>query len=825
MPYALCLALACASANAQVIVTTPRVSVRAEPARLYSPECRADFFGCMDQFCNLGNEDGGSCLCNDEHAKQSERMAKIGEINAEAERIRDIDIEKIRAGARADIIFGDGTRRYDAAGNVITVDARTAEKSLSERRAARRADLEKLLSTEYVSYSAGLSDISTKSGDELQLAAREVCRPRMRPECAAEIDMLVQSYSSQVRDDCKGYAMVMDALQKDADRNLIEANAEVRFARLDTFEKENRLDLGQCVVAFKECMSGPDACRADWSDCAQFTAADNMTAQVPARRGAAQGKRADNMSEISPKTLERLNSKRNICESVLDQCMAVRNFVWDDFLRDIAPNLRLAELNLESQKRQSCMADISDCIMGKACHDKIGPDGNMDACLSDNGRVARATCKNVIDPCEQMEPEIWQYVLARLRALGTDRCMEEVKTCFTKPFPIGCGTDFSLCVGVDLRFMQNMCPVTSLPVCNQMFRQKGKEFSVGDLDDILMGLYLNVDTMALENCQNIINTRMMELCGSTTDCDRFASDDDIGAGSLRMQKSGDIYKITGMISFGSILMGNSTGSISDRIDDKAVKLGPGEIGVNEYLEQVRIRYGTRRGDVDTGAIISNIEEELNNIAGTINRTIDIISSDPHIQNCIGGRDLKQITGENRTMTARFPNLLANTKMVISAAALRRAQDNYNRRFNEEVTRATKDASLDLAQYMCQKMAVVGADDILGTADNSTRLSEPFSIYYEIGSGMTASQLTQGGTGRIDSGGVSWKGDRNHSVSGGGMTRTVNALFNRDARKCRICTTTVTENVSTSGSKSWFHNSRKVNVTTSEPVEKCETIDM
>jgi len=357
-----------------------------------------------------------------------------------------------------------------------------------------------------------------------------------------------------------------------------------------------------------------------------------------------------------------------------------------------------------------------------------------------------------------------------------------------------------------------------------MFRQQGREFSMADLDNILMGLYLNVDNMALENCQNVINTRMTELCGSTSDCDRFAADDTIGTGSLRPQKSGDVYRITGMISFGSILMGDASGRTMDRGDDSDTRLGPGEIGVQQYISELRRRHRNNRSGVNTDAIIENIEAELNNIAGTINRTIDIIASDPHIQNCIGGRNLQNITGQNRTMTARFPNLLASTQMVIAASALRRAQDNYNRMFNEEVSQATSNASLDLAQYMCQKMAVVGAGEI-STAQNTTELMEPFAIYYEIGTGLTTAQLMEGGTGMIETGGANWRGGRRHTVSGGGMTRTVNALFNREDRICRICTTTVTEQVRTSGSSSWFHNSRRVNVTTSDPVEKCDDVKM
>ena len=145
----------------------------------------------------------------------------------------------------------------------------------------------------------------------------------------------------------------------------------------------------------------------------------------------------------------------------------------------------------------------------------------------------------------------------------------------------------------------------------------------------------------------------------TTDCNKFAADDTLGTGSLRAQKDGTTYRVTGMISFGSIKMGDASGRTTDKAKKKTVVLEPGQIGVQEYLEQIRERNAKVQ---NAEGIISSIEEELNNIAGTINRTIEMIEQDPEIQFCVSGRDLSQITGKkgDRT-TARYPNLLNSVK--------------------------------------------------------------------------------------------------------------------------------------------------------------------
>ena len=173
----------------------------------------------------------------------------------------------------------------------------------------------------------------------------------------------------------------------------------------------------------------------------------------------------------------------------------------------------------------------------------------------------------------------------------------------------------------------------------------------------------------------------------------------------------------------------------------------------------------------------------------------------------------------------FPKLLNQVKMQIAVAALRKAQDNYNARFNKMVADATKDASADIAQYMCQKMAETGAATLTSP---EVDLAEPYAISYEVGSGLNTEDLTVGGHGVLEFGGVSFK---NEGYLGGGSsnvssgTKETNAVFNRETRICHLCTTIITQSCKTTGSKSWFHNSKNQECTTNDPIEKCEDIPM
>ena len=96
--------------------TTVRTKV--EATGLYDQACYDAYFGCMDQFCVTDNASGGACNCSDNIIEYNEELASIESILDEAERLNTEELERVKAGADADIIFS-GERRYDEDGNIL----------------------------------------------------------------------------------------------------------------------------------------------------------------------------------------------------------------------------------------------------------------------------------------------------------------------------------------------------------------------------------------------------------------------------------------------------------------------------------------------------------------------------------------------------------------------------------------------------------------------------------------------------------------------------------------------------------------------------------
>ena len=838
-----------------------KVRAKTAASGLYNQECYDAYYGCMDQFCIMDNEDGGSCACSDKNAGYESRLEKIKDTLIEADRLRTEEVERVQAGANADIIF-NGTREYDKdTGDVV----KTAKQQKEEKKQALLSLWDDDAFDDDDDFDEMMESIGDKKGDSLYKAADELCRSQMDEDmCKKDIPLLKQMYSRQIVSDCKGFENSVAKKEAEAKTEMASANAAVRSALKDSLEAANKYDRGECMVEYKKCMQGTDACGKDWENCVFTVAAENMQ-NNEAKSTARTKVETITTYGITPSTMEILESKRYICERVLDQCMAVRDNVWSDFLREAAPTIKLAESKIESKKRQSCLTDISNCIQ-KACKDDIVGKGKetMDACLA-RPDMARSFCKVEIDPCERMEPQIWDYVKDKLAAMRVDACTQEVKDCFTDENR--CGENFEKCIGMDYAYIHDICPIDKLVVC----KKANPKFAMSDLDSMLMGLYLNIDNAALDVCQNLVEEKMIEVCGSTTDCNKFAADDTMGTGSLQYQKDGAVHRVTGMISFGKVKVGSN-------VEDA------GKIDLQDYVS-----FLTQSGAVPSqyASVADSILYELQNIQGTVDRVITMIEQDQKIQYCITGRNLEQITGKKETTSARFPNLLNQVKMQIANAALRQAQDNYNKKYNEYLSKAMDGASVDMANLMCNKLpASNGTAQGVSAAELDTQLVPSGAVVMEFGGvsnsslaaggshtsatlGKTSMSTASGAAAGASSGGtggtmanaavaglyvamgggfattmasafnpavaitdaatkgvIALASDK-YSVEFDGGTREMWSIFNRTNRICHYCTSTITKNCETKGSRGFLGlwDSRGVKCTYSDPVEKCEDIQM
>lgn len=691
-----------------------------------SEACQQKYDGCMDSFCMVDNDNGGRCICSDRNAELDSVLAEIEKLDQQSYQMATVGVEKIEMGADADAVMANVNS---------VVNALDKENSKTSARKSLNLDLWNTTFDDsdddiWSSVDSVASSVDGKTGDSLYRAANSICVAQM-PECGSELSMLQLMYSQRIKSDCNAYENSLKQ-QKNASANkLASAQQAMREAALEQYRSANKYDLGQCTTEFKKCMINTGGCGSDFANCASVAASDNTNVNK-SRRGKSTTysiKGATTTIEISSSTYDTLYAKKPLCENVTKQCVAVADQVWDTFLREVAPQVKSAELIAENNIRQSCIGTISECFQ-KACKDTIDPndpDGSYDMCLS-RPETMLNVCKIPLNACgidassaaKAEGSQIWQYVVARLASMRADACTTEVKECLQSTDR--CGKDYSQCVGLDTDTIVRMCPTEKLTACVQKY--KG---NTSDLDEYLssvaQGIMLDIDNSMLTQCQNAADEAMIKVCGDTENCDGLALDDGLGGRSLEYKiceysTSDDSMNIdysncrTDVSQIRDSELGRVAGSTTGELG--AVTPLAGVLDGTIYWENI---------DFDDDGKLSSLDDYLSKIDATgmsdaqkekvkselavlqrgINNAIAAIEADPTVQYCMTGRRVQGLTRttktdegvvRNRTSfgsdEGRFTGLTQQMRMKIATSALKKAKANYYAKYDELNTKMLQD---------------------------------------------------------------------------------------------------------------------------------------
>ena len=664
---------------------------------LVDETCRQKFDGCMDAFCMLDNASGGRCLCSDRNKELNLVLAEIEKLDAQSYKMATEGVEKIEMGENAEAVMAN---------------AKAITKSLNEDSDKTKSKRNKLDLTSWnnvsVDSEASVFDVDSeggiqdKEGDALFSASYDLCVAQI-PECSANFQMLNSLYRQRVRSDCTAFENSLKQQKNASAQKLAAAEAAMREAALEQYKSANKYDLGQCAIQFKQCMQTTAGCGDDFTGCAGVAAAEEaVTKKSYTTKKSKQTTIQGTVSSITiaAATYDTLESKKPLCMDVTKNCVNVRDKVWDTFLREVAPELKTAELLAESNLRTSCIGNISNCFL-KACKDNIDPndpDGSYDMCLS-RPETMESLCKVEIQPCVATEPRIMDYVRAKLASMRVDACTKEVKDCLQSKDR--CGENYSQCVGLDTETIIRMCPEEKLTACYQEYG--GKKSTVEDaLNRMVDGIFVNLDDALFKECEKFAQNKVIEICGSLseTECQAFSDDEYLGADSLLMYKDGtDNIVIDGLVDFGAL-------KTIETVDDRNGILYT--VDASEYIEKLK----------DSGAPSATqerIKAAINGVKNKIDQRIALLNSDPKISMCINGRDVSQLSknsqkyakkqsGSNRT-TARYPHLLDGYQKILLNAGISQASKNYSKKKEALVAEALESQSDDNKAAMCASLAI------------------------------------------------------------------------------------------------------------------------
>lgn len=406
-------------------------------------DCREAYRACMDEFCLLDESEGYRCACSDNINQAKSLIQEIQRIQAEADKLYTEEVERVQLGAKAKLVFGES--------EAAKKSSRASGLSFAEWLKSGDDDSESLDADEYI-------------GDGLYGMAADFCQAELKA-CGAKADMEEMLYLRQVTADCKTYNYYLADQKTNAEANKRTAEAAVRQARLAMLDTTDKYNRGECLLAYRSCIADKGGCGNNFENC--------LDADLLGRRAHA-------------------------CENVLDQCMASRSYVLQDWEAEAEAILVDAAKYADKYRRQTCLAQIQVCL-----EDGCSTVTNS-ACLSDVN-VAAGVCP-IIDECDSIIPGLKTVVNDKLGYLRTQFCQNDVDACLKDK----CGANFTApeCIGKTPAQIVELCPQTMFPSCKNETQY----------DIIVSAAVLQMDYQLMQGCVNYFSEQLGKVCGTDMAC-------------------------------------------------------------------------------------------------------------------------------------------------------------------------------------------------------------------------------------------------------------------------------------------------------------------
>ena len=407
--------------------------------------CRDNYRQCMDEFCLLDESEGSRCACSDNINQAKPIIQEIQKIQNDAEKMYTEGVEREKLGAKAKLVFGE------------------SDKAKSSSRASG------LSFADWISSGTTSDDTDALNsdydiGNNLYAIATDNCASKLSA-CGDSAGMEETLYSRVIVQDCKNFNNYLTDQKRDASANKTTAEAAVRKARLEMLDTTNKYNRGECLLAYKSCISDKGGCGSSFENCLD----------------------------------EALLSRRaNACENVLDQCTAVKDYVLQDWAAESKTVLEDAAKYADKNRRATCFAKIQTCLED-GCST-----GTDSACLTDIN-VAAGVCP-IIDECNDIIPGIKNSVNDKLGFLQTQFCENDIDKCLQDR----CGKNYDApeCLGKKSSEIAALCPQSMFPSC-----KKETQFNI-----ILQAAMLQMDYQMLQSCTNYFAEKLGKVCGTDMSC-------------------------------------------------------------------------------------------------------------------------------------------------------------------------------------------------------------------------------------------------------------------------------------------------------------------
>ena len=276
--------------EAEVKETTENLTAIAE----LTDYCKAQYAACMDNYCNVLDDNQGRCSCSKNlknYAKTEAALESATEQFQEAvQKIKYIgltgsQIEALFAETEAELAMksnSDSSRlktSLDAIKKKV-IDVSSPNSVSTDVTSGISMDVSGLLNADFTSgfdlnsflgtTGTATSSVSNQRGEQLYKTATNRCKATVLNSCIAQgidANVITNSYDLEIDKQCIAYERSLNEANTEMKNNVVNATNILQQARLLLTQNKNSYDLRGCVAAIDSCMQDEYVCGSDYELC------------------------------------------------------------------------------------------------------------------------------------------------------------------------------------------------------------------------------------------------------------------------------------------------------------------------------------------------------------------------------------------------------------------------------------------------------------------------------------------------------------------------------------------------------------------------------
>ena len=425
-------------------------------------QCKTAFFNCMDQFCQLKNDNFRRCSCSERVFDFQEVFENYQTVNTKLAEFNDnldaVGLTKEQANAIKTASAGEDALTEDKSASKQLLQAiMNSIKGEDSTVGGKYRDLNSIDLSSDFSNAFNVNDssqiIASYNGTTLYKAVYPKCRNAVQEDCNnASLQRAINAYLMAIEQDCNTVEAALKKQQKTLKAATHESSAMLDLARVENRKKHNADDVATCLTNVETAIQSEEVCGANYHKCLDYGQFIDTTTGAPLT-GVTNFYELGNLltfktgSELKDQQLSKIQNNRlfvqffedktkKFAQDSLDKCTEEADFVWQQYLDRALIDIYYAQQAKVKTIKQSCLDLVSNCYdnQNTAIATAVANLTGDTSVLLKPTTISLTTelCKDYIESCNGMfnDDIIKEYVKNKENTDSVNACRAIAEQCF-----------------------------------------------------------------------------------------------------------------------------------------------------------------------------------------------------------------------------------------------------------------------------------------------------------------------------------------------------------------------------------------------------------